>query len=319
MKNLSMILIVTSAVLGLIFLFLVIRFFYNKDLSSSLKGPNLYYKGSSNELRLNQLMEKAANDGDIYKMRRGISGERNLLYSLEQSDIPMYILYDINLKCGIKKSQIDFIVVTRSNIYVLESKNNKYDSYVDEDGTYNIKTRYGSKRPAKSPTSQNENHEIIVKSILKQEKIRSTIKSLVVMTNDNSNINMKKALKEEKEKYVRVDQLIRTIKTNDKKKLFCMRENKIKKICNTLLKYIVEPEDVNYEKNNDTLKEDLKKYRTSKSMNEGVKPYFIFNDETMDEIILKRPNSKDELLNIKGFSNYKVDKYGDDILEIINK
>ncbi|MEG0295166.1 MAG: HRDC domain-containing protein [Clostridium sp.] len=66
------------------------------------------------------------------------------------------------------------------------------------------------------------------------------------------------------------------------------------------------------------LYDTLKKYRYDKAKEEGNKPYFIFNNKTLDDLIEINPKSKDELLKVQGFGQVKVDKYGDDIIRIIS-
>lgn len=67
------------------------------------------------------------------------------------------------------------------------------------------------------------------------------------------------------------------------------------------------------------LYEEIRKYRYNKSKEEGNKPYFLFNNSTLDLLVKERPRTKEELLKIQGFGQVKVDKYGDDLLNIINK
>jgi len=61
----------------------------------------------------------------------------------------------------------------------------------------------------------------------------------------------------------------------------------------------------------------LKAYRLEQSRVEKIKPYYIFNDAQMNELIEQNPESKEELLKIKGFGNVKVEKYGSIILELL--
>lgn len=61
----------------------------------------------------------------------------------------------------------------------------------------------------------------------------------------------------------------------------------------------------------------LKEYRLKKSREEKVKPYLIYNNEMLDEIIKLMPKNKEELIKIKGFGPVKVEKYGQDIVGII--
>ena len=62
----------------------------------------------------------------------------------------------------------------------------------------------------------------------------------------------------------------------------------------------------------------LKEYRLKTSRAEGIKPYLIFNNEEMETLIKANPKSKNELLKVKGFGEKKVERYGEDILKIIN-
>lgn len=65
------------------------------------------------------------------------------------------------------------------------------------------------------------------------------------------------------------------------------------------------------------VKSRLKAYRLEKSRSEGHKPYFIFNDAQMEALIEKNPKTKEELLEVSGFGNVKVEKYGEEILRIL--
>lgn len=64
---------------------------------------------------------------------------------------------------------------------------------------------------------------------------------------------------------------------------------------------------------------ELKTYRLNKSREEKIKPYFIYNDNQLKDLISKMPRTKDELKTVAGFGDAKVDKYGDDILKIVEK
>ena len=67
------------------------------------------------------------------------------------------------------------------------------------------------------------------------------------------------------------------------------------------------------------LYEEIRRYRYNKSKEEGNKPYFLFNNNTLDLLVKERPRTKEELLKVQGFGQVKVDKYGKELLEIINK
>lgn len=65
------------------------------------------------------------------------------------------------------------------------------------------------------------------------------------------------------------------------------------------------------------LRAKLKEYRTSMARSEKVKPYLIYNNDTLEEIIRVKPRNKEELMKVRGFGPVKVEKYGDGIIGII--
>lgn len=64
---------------------------------------------------------------------------------------------------------------------------------------------------------------------------------------------------------------------------------------------------------------ELKAYRLKKSREEKVKPYFLYNDNQLKDLLAKMPASKAELQEVSGFGPVKVEKYGDAILAIISQ
>ena len=62
----------------------------------------------------------------------------------------------------------------------------------------------------------------------------------------------------------------------------------------------------------------LKLWRRERANKEGIRPYIIFSDATLIEIVNKMPKSKEELFDIRGVGEKKVLKYGDDIINIIS-
>lgn len=68
----------------------------------------------------------------------------------------------------------------------------------------------------------------------------------------------------------------------------------------------------------ETLEQELRDYRLRKSREEGIKPYYIYNNQQMDAIIEQMPKTIEELLKINGIAEKKCEKYGKDILHIIN-
>lgn len=63
----------------------------------------------------------------------------------------------------------------------------------------------------------------------------------------------------------------------------------------------------------------LKAFRLNKSREEKIKPYYIYNDIQLKELISKMPNSLEELKNVNGFGEVKAKKYGKEILDILSE
>lgn len=83
------------------------------------------------------------------------------------------------------------------------------------------------------------------------------------------------------------------------------------------------PEDSSYLNEQEELKErlrkELKDFRREWAKQEKMKPYFLFNDAQMEDLIVKRPKNKEELCQVSGFGKVKAEKYGEKILQVLNK
>jgi len=62
----------------------------------------------------------------------------------------------------------------------------------------------------------------------------------------------------------------------------------------------------------------LKDWRDSQARKEGVDLFRVLTNKTIEDIVLFLPKTKDDLLNIKGIKEKKFDKYGLEILAILN-
>ncbi len=66
------------------------------------------------------------------------------------------------------------------------------------------------------------------------------------------------------------------------------------------------------------LLQKLKNWRNTTAQNEGVEPFRVFPNKTVENIALAKPIDKKELLAIKGIKEKKLEKYGNDILRLVN-
>ncbi len=69
----------------------------------------------------------------------------------------------------------------------------------------------------------------------------------------------------------------------------------------------------------DSLFEMLRQKRYELASKQNLPPYVVFSDQTLRELAEKRPESRLEMLQIKGIGENKLDKYGDIFLEILQQ
>lgn len=209
-----------------------------------------------------------------------------------------------------------------------------------------------------SPVTQNIRHLQMIKSVRKSCKgnivsqkifekyFEDNYKSLIVLANPKTVLNAKYAKKEIKEQIVRADQLVQKIKEMDSTAKESMTDKEMLELANffleknqterldyadkyeKLLKKVEiskgkkqiteEPLAVSGERE-EKLKSALKAFRLERSRLEKIKPYYIFNDAQMEDLLTKNPKSKEELCRVAGFGSVKVEKYGEEILEILRR
>ena len=70
----------------------------------------------------------------------------------------------------------------------------------------------------------------------------------------------------------------------------------------------------------DSLFERLRTLRSRIAREEGIPPYIVFSDKTLEHMCVVRPKNRDEMLNVTGVGEYKFEKYGAQFLtEIENE
>ena len=80
-------------------------------------------------------------------------------------------------------------------------------------------------------------------------------------------------------------------------------------------KYSASTEDLNA----DELKiiESLKLWRLEKAREKSLPVYLIATNKELHSIAKYKPGKKEDLLDIKGFGKYKIENYGEEIIEIL--
>ncbi len=159
----------------------------------------------------------------------GIYGEKNIAFELKNSGIDIYVLHDLCLEYSGLKAQIDYLIITRQRIYVVECKNLIGNIEINSNGNFIRTYEIGGKRIKEgmySPITQNERHMAVIKGLrtpdnqiqkhLFEKYFEDSHKSVVVLSNPKTILNAKFAKKEVKNKVIRADELISYIKEIDK-------------------------------------------------------------------------------------------------------
>ncbi|WP_411349312.1 NERD domain-containing protein [Paenibacillus sp. WLX2291] len=321
------------------------KIFSQKRTIQSPTFTKEFSKENQQLLALNELLNKVTEgekkdkiEKDIKLLKYGIDGENNVYFELKNSFIPMLCLHDVRVSYEDYIAQLDFVIISNKFICILETKKLSGNISIDNEGNFTriMRNRLGKeyKEGIYSPITQNRRHVDILKHILSKElKINDMpILSLVVMANPKTIIHKYKYSSEIDTMIIKCDQIKSTLEKyhNDKINSFNLAEKHMVNISNLLLK-LNTPIDMNLnakyqllkeeykKKDEQQLREELKKYRLQTSRSEKIKAYIIFNNAEIEDMIEKYPRTEEELLKVKGFGKSKLEKYGNAILDIFNK
>ena len=314
------------------------------------KNQVLYKEDTTTQKELDRMKEYLKThpnkdlENKVKLFEYGLAGEKQVLYELLHSGIGMYILHNVSFEYKGKSAQIDFVVITARCTYFIECKNFIGNITINSKGDF-VRTYMKNNRKVTegtyNPITQSKRHLEIIKeenydnaNILYKMNFEKTFDSfhdyIVVMANPKTIINDKYAPKNIKERLVKADQIIECLKRLESKRDPFRFEKDIKKVADvyiesnrekSLLKsFIAEDEKENIKGDNkETIRSELKKYRLQKAKSLNYKPYFIFNDQTLEEILSIMPRTLTDLRKISGFGDKKIEFYGQDIINIINE
>ena len=277
---------------------------------------------------------------DIRNLEAGILGEQNIAFELENSHMPMYIIHDLYLRDGDLTSQIDYLVVTRKICFVIECKNLYGNIEIDNQGTFVRTIEFGRQTRREgiySPITQNQRHMALLRKLrLEQSKgflsrflrgrsFDEDHRAIVVLANPRTVLDARYAKKEVKSQVIRADHLVDFIRETCEDSRAA--ELSDKEMRNWAQSYL----DMDQEQGTDYLRKyeeykaykapgrvqardladggagireriikDLRSYRWNTSQAEGIKPYMVFNDKQMMDLLEKFPADKRELKQVMG-------------------
>jgi len=206
-----------------------------------LNGP-VFLKESSDAVgqleQLNRLYQNAEGslkkqiELDMKLLSYGISGEETVAFELKNSFMPMVVLHDLYLEHQGLSAQIDYLVVTKKKVFIIECKNLFGNLEVNSNGDFIRTIGFNGKVKKEgiySPITQNQRHMDLLRKLRKDNKsnflskmlfdtfFEENYQSIVVLANPKTVINMKYAKKDVKEKIIRSDQLIDYMKMANRK------------------------------------------------------------------------------------------------------
>lgn len=208
-------------------------------LFDTIKEPVFLKEDSNAQGELAQLQELQAElhgeaaeqlAEEISRVNAGIYGEQVIHFELANSHIPMFVLHDLYFEHDGLTAQIDYLIVTRANTYVLECKNLYGDIEINRDGQFTRILHYGKKFRREgiySPITQNRRHLELIKAMRSEERRNFLSKALfeksfyevnhavVVLANPKTVLNDRYAKKEIRNQVIRADQLADYIRRTD--------------------------------------------------------------------------------------------------------
>lgn len=325
-----------------------------------LRVPVLIKEGSSAQKTINKIqgdLEKekvSETQKDLLSKMKilelGLYGEKSVQFELMNAFIPIHILHDLQLQHGEYKAQIDFVVITRKFLLVIEVKNYYGNIHVTEHGDFIRNVMKGKKVVFQegfySPIRQIERQTEVLRTLLKEHGVigdKTPIKQVVVFTNNKTILDFKKAKEDIQDRIVRVDGLVGYISKELKKSSpVQILDNRMSDISSFLMDSHIKEE---IEKTEDTvelkllgetveamtnskeeqsttvsgLEEALRNFRKDRAAALGMKAFHIFSNQTLDEIVSKQPTTLVELSTIRGIGEKKIEEFGLDIIEVIQR
>ncbi|QOR67979.1 HRDC domain-containing protein [Cytobacillus suaedae] len=326
-----------------------------------IKEPIIYKESNENSNLINNLTSLAESKDpsiDIKKVENhlklfsiGITGEKNVLFELQNSMLPFLVLHNINIEFEDYKAQLDFVIITHKFILVMEVKKLFGNIHITENGDFQRvitkNNKVVNKEGMYSPINQVERHVAILDRLLKSNGSinKCPIKYAVTFANQKTIIDIdKNAPSNIKSNVIRHDQIKTFLKNElEKKSPVFMLDQHLYGIADAILLNCKEksfnfedytldkPKEIKKESIYDaillenplvtshTLRELLADFRLRLSRELNVKPYYIFTNRILENLVEKKPVTIQQLIEIEGFGHKKTQEFGKEIISIIQR
>lgn len=324
------------------------------DMFNSFRFKDTIFYKSDSDLQerfdaLTKLNKEYPSNNDVlselYIVKKGLEGEKEISYQLQKANIGMYVLHDVKVKYGDLTAQIDYIVITSVFIYFIECKNLIGNITVNENGDFIREYTFNGKKIKKgmySPLRQVEAQREVIRKIW-ESKASGLVKLfgsknfdyyrkvLVVVANQETILNISKAPKDIKSKVLRADALVRKIQYDlshirsddsysSKKNMELIAQSYANLCINENIDYYKYYKD-KFCKNNisDNLKERLVELRKTRASQMKIPAYYVFTNVELEKLLELKPSSIDELKKLNILSPVKIKTHGEYIINEINK
>lgn len=324
------------------------------DIFNSFRFKDTIFYKSNSDLQerfdaLTKLNKEYPNNNDVlselYIVKKGLEGEKEISYQLQKANIGMYVLHDVKVKYGDLTAQIDYIVITSVFIYFIECKNLIGNITVNENGDFIREYTFNGKKIKKgmySPLRQVEAQREVIRKIW-ESKASGLVKLfgsknfdyyrkvLVVVANQETILNTSKAPKDIKSKVLRADALVRKIQYDlshirsddsysSKKNMELFAQSYANLCINENIDYYKYYKD-KFCKNDilDNLKERLVELRKTRASQMKIPAYYVFTNDELDKLVKLRHKTIDELKKLNILTPVKVKTHGESIINEINK
>ena len=324
------------------------------DIFDSLRFKDTIFYKSNSDLQerldaLTKLNKEYPENNDIlsemYIVKKGLDGEKEISYQLQKANIGMYVLHDVKVKYEDITAQIDYIVITPVFTYYIECKNLIGNTTVNEKGDFIREYTFNGKKVKKgmySPLRQVEAQREVIRKIW-ENNTSSLVKIfgsknfdyyrrvLVVAANQETILNTTRAPKDIKYKVLRADALVRQIQydldhrrsddTFSSKKNMELTAQSYANLCvNESVDYYKYYKDKFYKNNiSDNLKERLVELRKTRASEMKIPAYYVFTNDELEKLVELRPTSIDELKKLNILTPVKIKTHGEFIINEINK
>lgn len=222
----------------------IIIFKANDTLNNNIKNLMNKQKTESSALKNNAL------NYQILLFKIGELGESKVLDELKYSFYPMNIIKDISINIGEFHCQIDFLIITKKSIYLIECKNNGANLKIDSNGSFYL-VKEGKKNRIFSVLNQIERQKMILEQLDFDVDIKN-IQPIIVYANEETGIEIEDETILRGIGVINLDRLNSLIREKEKDLEEIYTEEEIEKIKNKLLDPIL--------KNSDYVEENSKKW-----------------------------------------------------------